>query len=483
MSETFLLINGSLCPASNGATFVRHDYVANSVATIAAAATVEDAQRAVNAAAEAFASWSRSGPDFRRSLLLEAARELLGLSEELTDAMARETGATRDWAAFNIKLGASVLREAASLTTAVRGETIPSDTPGCFSMSIRQAAGVVLGIAPWNAPIILGVRAIATALACGNTVLLKASEACPRTHSLIGSAFQRAGFPDGVVNVLTNAPADASAIVNALIDAPAVRRVNFTGSTRVGRLIAERCGRHLKPALLELGGKAPLIVLDDADLDAAVDAAVFGAFMNQGQICMSTERVIVTPAIAEPFIERLARRAAALRSGDPRQNETPLGTVIDVDAADRVRALVADALANGAVRVAGEDGQGVFMPANVIDHVTPHMRLYAQESFGPVVSVIRARDQDDAIRIANDTEYGLAAAVFTRDLSNALTVARLIRSGICHINGATVHDEPQAPFGGLGSSGYGRFGGEAGVAEFTDLRWVTLQSQPRHYPI
>ncbi|MGY2169579.1 aldehyde dehydrogenase [Pseudomonas gingeri] len=483
MSNTLLLINGELRPASNGATFVRHDFVADTVATTAAAATLDDTASAVEAAAQAFVSWSRSGPDYRRNLLLEAARELLGLSAELTAAMARETGATQGWATFNIALGASILREAASLTTAVRGETIPSDMPGCFSMSIRQAAGVVLGIAPWNAPVILGVRAIATALACGNSVILKASEACPQTHSLIGQAFLRAGFPKGVVNVLSNAPEDAGAIVNALIDAPAVRRVNFTGSTRVGRLIAERCGRQLKPALLELGGKAPLLVLDDADLETAVDAAIFGAFMNQGQICMSTERVIVTPGIAEAFVECLAQRAMALRADDPRKHSTPLGPVIDPQAAERVRTLIADALAAGATRLAGDDGQGVLIPANVIDQVTPAMRLYTQESFGPVVSVIRAKDQEDAIRIANDSEYGLSAAVFTRDISRAMDVAGRIRSGICHINGATVHDEPQAPFGGLGASGHGRFGGEAGVAEFTDLRWLTIQQQPRHYPL
>ncbi|NWD51675.1 aldehyde dehydrogenase [Pseudomonas gingeri] len=483
MSNTLLLINGKLRPASNGATFVRHDFVADTVATTAAAATLDDTASAVEAAAKAFVSWSRSGPDYRRNLLLEAARELLGLSAELTAAMARETGATQGWATFNIALGASILREAASLTTAVRGETIPSDMPGCFSMSIRQAAGVVLGIAPWNAPVILGVRAIATALACGNSVILKASEACPQTHSLIGQAFLRAGFPKGVVNVLSNAPEDAGAIVNALIDAPAVRRVNFTGSTRVGRLIAERCGRQLKPALLELGGKAPLLVLDDADLETAVDAAIFGAFMNQGQICMSTERVIVTPGIAEAFVEHLAQRAMALRADDPRKHSTPLGSVIDPQAAERVRTLIADALAAGATRLAGDDGQGVLIPANVIDQVTPAMRLYTQESFGPVVSVIRAKDQEDAIRIANDSEYGLSAAVFTRDISRAMDVAGRIRSGICHINGATVHDEPQAPFGGLGASGHGRFGGEAGVAEFTDLRWLTIQQQPRHYPL
>jgi acyl-CoA reductase-like NAD-dependent aldehyde dehydrogenase len=483
MSQTLLLINGQFRPASNGATFQRHDYVADTLATTAAAATVEDALAAVDAAAQAFTAWSRTGPDYRRRLLLSAAQALTDLAPAVVDAMARETGATQAWAGFNIQLAASMLREAAALTTTVRGETIPSDTPGCFSMSVRQAAGVVVGIAPWNAPVILGVRAIATALACGNTVILKASEVCPQTHLLIGQAFQQAGLPDGVVNVLTNAPADAGAIVNTLIDAPAVRRVNFTGSTKVGRLIAERCGRNLKPALLELGGKAPLVVLDDADLSAAVDAAVFGAFMNQGQICMSTERVIVTPGIADSFVERLAARAATLLAGDPRQHTTPLGAVIDVEAADRVRHLIDDALAKGATRMAGEDGVGVLMPANVLDNVTPAMRLYAEESFGPVVSVIRAKDQDDAVRIANDSDYGLAAAVFTRDISNALIVAGQVRSGLCHINGATVHDEPQVPFGGLGASGYGRFGGEAGVAEFTDLRWVTIQSQPRHYPL
>jgi len=483
MSDTLLLINGELQPAANGATFVRQDYVTNTVATTAAAATVDDAHAAVAAASAAFGAWSSSTPDFRRNLLLRASTELLELSAEFTDAMARETGATKDWAAFNLNLGAGVLREAASLTTMIRGETIPSNTPGCFSMSVRQAAGVVVGIAPWNAPIILGVRAIATALACGNTVILKASEACPRTHLLIGLALQRAGIPEGVVNVLTNAPADAGDIVNALIDAPAVRRVNFTGSTRVGRMIAERCGRNLKPVLLELGGKAPLVILDDADVEAAVDAAIFGAFMNQGQICMSTERVIITPGIAEPFMRRLTERASTLQAGDPRKNETPLGTVIDESSADKVRGLIADALAKGAERVAGEDGVGVLMPANVIDHVTPQMRLYTEESFGPVVSVIRAQNLDDAVRIANQTEYGLSAAVFARDISMAMNVAGRIRSGICHINGATVHDEPQVPFGGLGSSGYGRFGGEEGIAEFTDLRWITIQGEARHYPL
>src|SRR5690606_23487907 len=212
-------------------------------------------------------------------------------------AMAAETGATAPWAHFNVHLASNMLREAASLTTQVAGEVLPSDRPGTFAMTVRQPAGVVLGIAPWNAPVILGVRAVATPLACGNTVILKASEVCPRVHQLIGEVLVEAGLGEGVINIVTNAPADAGEVVAALINHKAVRRINFTGSTKVGRIIAEAAARQLKPALLELGGKAPLVVLDDANVEHAVNAAIFGAFMHQGQICMSTERIIVDNAI------------------------------------------------------------------------------------------------------------------------------------------------------------------------------------------
>jgi acyl-CoA reductase-like NAD-dependent aldehyde dehydrogenase len=331
--------------------------------------------------------------------------------------------------------------------------------------------------------VILGVRAIATPLACGNTVVLKASETCPRTHALIGAAFHEAGLPDGVVNVITNNLPDAPAVVEALIAHPAIRRVNFTGSTRVGRIIAELCARQLKPVVLELGGKAPLLVLHDADLAEAVKAAAFGAFMNQGQICMSTERIIVVDAIADEFIALFSAKAKTLVAGDPREGKTPLGAVVDLHAAQHVHDLVGDALRHGAKVAAGGDGAGVLMPATVVDYVTPAMRLYREESFGPVVAVIRVKDEEAAIAAANDSEYGLSASVFSRDIARALSVARRIQSGICHINGPTVHDEAQMPFGGVKASGYGRFGGQAGVAEFTDLRWITIETQGGHFPI
>jgi len=369
------------------------------------------------------------------------------------------------------------------LTTQISGEVIPSDTPGCIALALREPVGVVLGIAPWNAPIVLGVRAIAAPLACGNSVVLKASEICPRTHGLIVESFAAAGFPENVVNVVTHQPQDAAEVVGALIDHPAVKRINFTGSTGVGRIIAKRAAEHLKPCLLELGGKAPLIVLADADLDEAVKAAAFGAFMNQGQICMSTERIIVVGAVATEFSRKFAIKARSMLAGDPREGQTPLGAVVDRKTVDHVNALIDDATAKGARIVAGGKADSVVMPATVLEGVTSSMNLYRDESFGPVVGIIRATDEADAIRIANDSQYGLSAAVFTRDAIRGLHVARQIHSGMCHINGPTVHDEPQMPFGGVGASGYGRFGGKAGVEQFTELRWITIETLPGHFPI
>ncbi len=464
-------------------TFTRLDPITGQVASTSAAMTAAQANAAADRAQAALPGWSALGPNARRALLSKAADALEAKAQAFVDAMKGEIGATEGWARFNIMLSASMIREAAALTTQVGGEVIPSDKPGCLAMAVREPAGVVLGIAPWNAPIILGVRAVATPLACGNTVILKASEVCPRTHSLIIEAFAEAGLPEGVVNVVTNAPADAGEIVGALIDHPAVRRISFTGSTAVGKIIARRAADNLKPVLLELGGKAPLIVLEDADLDEAVKAAAFGAFMNQGQICMSTERIIVVEAVAEAFVEKFKAKVATLAVGDPREGKTPLGAVVDLKTVAHVEDLVADAVAAGAVQVNGGAANGVLMPATVIDKVTPAMKLFREESFGPVVGVIRARDEAHAVALANDTEYGLSASVFTRDIARGLKVARLIKSGICHVNGPTVHDEAQMPFGGVKASGYGRFGGKAGVDAFTELRWITVETQPGHYPI
>ncbi|MBB3933037.1 acyl-CoA reductase-like NAD-dependent aldehyde dehydrogenase [Kaistia hirudinis] len=474
------IIDGTAADAASGATFDRKDPVTGAVATSAAAAGVADVNKVVASAAKAFETWSETGPSERRALLLKAADLLESRVDDFTRLMLEETGATAPWAGFNVHLAAGILREAAALTTQITGEVIPSDKPGILSLAIRQPAGVVLGMAPWNAPVILGVRAIAAPLACGNTVILRSSEACPGTHHLIGQVLNDAGFPKGVVNVISNAPADAATIVETLIAHPAVRRVNFTGSSKVGKIIAKLAAEHLKPVLLELGGKAPFVVLDDADIDQAVNAAAFGAFLNQGQICMSTERFIVDEKVADEFVAKLAAKASHLPAGDPR-GHVVLGSLIDLKAAERMDDLIADAVSKGGVVVAGGKRDGSIVEATVIDHVTPAMRIYSEESFGPVKPIIRVKGVDEAVRVANDTEYGLSSAVFGQDIKRALAVTKRIETGICHINGPTVHDEAQMPFGGVKSSGYGRFGGKAVIAEFTELRWVTIEG-PQQYP-
>ncbi|MGO4438221.1 aldehyde dehydrogenase [Rhizobium sp. RAF56] len=476
-----LLINGADRPAASGRTFDRLDPFTEKLASRAAAAGLDDVAAAIEAASAAFPSWSKTGPGLRRAILSKAADIMDSKAPEFIRLMIEETGATAPWSGFNVMLAANILREAAAMTTQIAGEIIPSDKPGTLSMGIRQAAGVCLSMAPWNAPVILGTRAVAMPIACGNTVILKASEMCPAVHRLIATVLVEAGLPAGVINVITNAPEDAAKIVETLIAHPTVRRVNFTGSTKVGKIIAELAGKHLKPALLELGGKAPLVILDDADIDGAVNAAIFGAFMHQGQICMSTERIIVHQAIADEFVGKLAARASQLPAGDPR-GHVVLGSLISLDAAKRMEALIADAEAKGAKLVAGGKRTGTVVEATVLDHVTPAMRVYSEESFGPVKPIVRVADEDEAVRVANDTEYGLSSAVFSRDIQRAMAVAARIETGICHINGPTVNDEAQIPFGGVKNSGYGRFGGKAAIAEFTDLRWITVEDSAQHYP-
>ena len=482
MIEQQMLIGGQQVGATGGATFERRNPLDGQVATRAPAATADDARAAIDAAAKAFPAWAAMGPGERRGLLMKAAAAIEAKGQAFAAAMAAETGSSGIWAGFNVHLAADMFLEAASLTTQISGQVIPSNVPGSVAMAVRQPAGVVVGIAPWNAPIILAVRAIATPLACGNTVVLKGSELCPATHGLIIEALQEGGLPPGVVTFVTNAPADAGAVVEAMIAHPAVRRVNFTGSTRVGRIIGQTAAKYLKPAILELGGKAPFLVLDDADVDAAVAGATFGAFANSGQICMSTERIIVDEKVADEFIAKLVARATSLPLGDPRQGPVVLGSVVDQTTVERVNALIDDAIAKGAKLLCGGKADNTLMPATLLDHVTSAMDIFYEETFAPVKAIVRVKNVEEAIAIANDNEFGLSAAVYGRDTARAWQVAARIESGICHINGPTVHDEAQMPFGGVKSSGYGHFGGQAGIDAFTDTRWITMQTTPRHYP-
>ena len=478
-----LLIDNEDTAAIGGGSFERRSPVTRDVVSKAADGSAEDVDRAVQAAATAFSSWSATGPNERRRILNACADALEARSADFATLGAKETGGTGPWIGFNVMLGARMLREAASLTTQIKGDIIPADKPGTFAMGYRQPVGVLVGMAPWNAPVILGVRCFALPIACGNTVVMKASEKCPGIHRLIGECMVAGGLPKGVLNIVTHSAENAPEVVNALIDHPLTRRINFTGSTRVGQIIAERAAKHLKPCLLELGGKAPCIVLEDADIEAAVKGAAFGAFMNQGQICMSTEKVVVVEAAFDAFAAAFKAKAESLKTGTP-EEQVQLASVVDRDTIDHVARLIDDALAKGAMLLTGGiPNEGTIMPATVISEVTPEMDIYSAESFGPVTTLIRARDEAHAVEIANDTKYGLTAAVYTRDVMRGLDVAKRLETGIAHVNGPTVGDEAQMPFGGTKASGYGRFGGTAGIAEFTELRWITVEDPHQHFPI
>ena len=483
MNTVKLLIDGQMRDAEGQKTFTRMNPITGEVASVAAAAQPADVQAALESAEKAFQTWSKLGPTERRVRLLKAADLMDERAEEFVLTARQETGSTNSWYGFNVHLSANILREAAAMTTQIDGSIIPTDLPGSISMGVRTPCGVILSIAPWNAPVILATRAIAMPLACGNTVILKASEMCPATHSLIGEVLNDAGIGPGVLNVITNAPADAGAVVEQLIAHPAVKRVNFTGSTKVGKIIATTAAKYLKPALLELGGKAPVIVCEDADLDQAVAGVAFGAFFNQGQICMSTERLIVSDKIADQFLEKLVAKIKTIKVGSPDLEDTTFAYLESAQSVQRITELVEDAVSKGATLPVPMQTDGALMHPLIVNGITPEMKLYAQESFGPVVTMTTFDTVEEAIRLANDSEYGLSSAVFTQNVNTGIEIAKQIDSGLCHINGPTVHDEAQAPFGGTKNSGYGRFGSKSAINEFTELRWITLQTSPRQYPI
>jgi aldehyde dehydrogenase (NAD+) len=442
-----------------------------------------DAARAVAAAAAAFPAWSRSLPAERQTLFLRAADILEKKRDEIVAVLAEETGCAFGFAMFQATFTPGLLREAAAHSHQTVGEIIPSDLPGSLHMAVRQPVGVVAGIAPWNAPLILSLRSICMPIAFGNTAVLKpSSESAVAGGVAIAEVFKEAGFPRGVLNLVTNGPGTSREIGDEFVENPKVRRINLTGSTAVGRELAEKAGRHLKRVALELGGQNPMIVLRDADIDQAVNAAVFGGFLHQGQLCMSTRRVIIEKPVAGEFTGKFVKKVASLKVGDPKEPDTVIGPLINGQQLHLVGESVEAAVRDGARVLCGGRSEGPCYLPTVLSGVKPGSAFSREETFGPVVSIIEVDGPDEAVAVANDTMYGLTAAVFTRDLAIGLDVAERVESGIVHINDQTVHDEPQMPFGGVKDSGWGRFGGRAALEEFTELRWLSFQRSPRRYP-
>jgi len=477
------LIGGEWVSAADARTFEDVDPFTGSTVARAAAGSRDDARRAIDAAAAAFPAWSRTPAAERQRIFLRAADILEARRDEVVGWLARETGCSFGFGMFQMGFVPGLLRQGAGAAYAPVGQVLPSDLPGATAMAVRRPVGVVGAIAPWNAALILSARSICAPLVFGNTVVLKPSEESPYIGGAIwGEIFGEAGLPAGVLNVVTHAPGEAGPIGDELVENPKVRRINFTGSTATGRRLAEAAGRHLKRVVLELGGQNPLIVLDDADVDYAVDAAAFGAFLHQGQICMSARRIIVERPVADAFIEGLTRKTAGLKVGDPKEMDTIIGPLINPGAIATVRRRVAGATAGGARVLAGGEAVGPCFQATLVTDVPAGSELATTETFGPVATVEVVDGDDEAVARANATTYGLSSGIITSDPERGMALAERLEAGIVHVNDQPVHDEPQMPFGGVKDSGWGRFGGTYAMDEFTELRWITVQSGRRQFP-
>jgi acyl-CoA reductase-like NAD-dependent aldehyde dehydrogenase len=475
-------IGGEWIDASGGSTFDDLDPFTGALVARVPAGTREDARLAVEAAAAAFPAWAQAPPAERQRIFLKAADILESRAEEVASWLIRETGSAFGFSMFQLHFVPGLFRQAAALAYAPIGEVIPSDT-GAFAMGLRRPVGVVGAIAPWNAALILSARSIAGPLALGNTVVLKPSENSPYAGGLLwGEIFAEAGLPAGVLNVVTHAPGGAAAIGDELVENPHVRRINFTGSSPTGRKLAEAAGRQLKRVVLELGGYNPLVVLADADVEYAVNAAAFGAFMHQGQICMSARRIIVERPIADVFVQKLVEKTKGLKTGNPSDHDTVIGPLITEGALELVRSRVEEAVAKGATVLAGGEAIGSCYQATLLADVPPDSDFANHETFGPVAAIEIVDGADEAVARANATSYGLSAGIITTDTDRGLALAQQIEAGIVHVNDQTVADEPQMPFGGVKDSGFGRFGGTAVVGEFTEMHWITVQSGSHPFP-
>jgi len=443
-------------------------------------ATPGDVAEAAQAAREAQREWAAL-PHTARSQVLRRAGDLWSEhADEISWWNVREVGAVPGLAGFSLHVAAEECYAAAALPGLAMGEILPSEEPR-LSLARRMPAGVVGVISPFNVPVILGIRSVAPALALGNAVLLKPD---PRTAvtggTLMARVFEEAGLPPGVLQMLPG----GGDVGEALVTDPNVRVVSFTGSTPVGRRIGELAGKHLKRAHLELGGNSALLVLDDADVDAAVNLASWGSFFHQGQICMTAGRHLVADGLYDDFVERLADKASHLPVGDPATEEVALGPVIDERQRDRIHGMVTTSTGQGARLAAGGEYDRLFYRPTVLADVPHSAPAFAEEVFGPVAPVTRVGSAEDAARLAAESEYGLSLGIVTRDVMRGLAVAERIPTGIVHINDQTVNDEANAPFGGVGASGTGaRFGGaQANIDAFTESRWITMRGEPPRYP-
>ncbi len=444
-----------------------------------AQASPRDVEDALAAADDARYGWQKMLANEREALLHRTAEIIADQAGPIRDLLIEETGSVYMKAPWEVSYAVECLRVAAGCIRQPHGDTFPASAAGQVGMTIRQPLGVIAGIAPFNSPFLLAMKKVAFALAAGNTFILKPSDLAPLSGLKIAQVFDAAGLPPGVLNVI---PGPAAMVGDKLVADPRVRMITFTGSSRVGRHLAAEAGRHMKRITLEMGGKNPLVVLKDADLDYAVDAAAFGIFFHQGQVCMASSRIIVEAPLYDAFLEKFVAKARTIKVGDPRDPTTVIGPLIRPSQCGFISGQIEDAISKGARVCCGGTYRGSFFDATVLGGVTAGMSVYGEESFGPVTSVLRADDYEHALHLANDTRAGLSSAVVTNDLQKAFDFALRSESGMVHINDTTISDEPHIDFGGVKESGFGREGGMASIAEMTEVKWVTFQMGKRTFP-
>ncbi|RJE25979.1 Dehydrogenase [Aspergillus sclerotialis] len=473
-----LWINGRQRVTSN--TFPVQNAVTEKPTYDCSTASEKDADDALAAAVSAFPAWSSTKPAVRRDILLRSADIVDKRRNELEETIRAEIGADAAFARFNTATTAEMFRDAAGrVSQSLTGQIPHPQENGQSALLYKVPYGVVLAIAPWNAPYLLGVRAALYPIAAGNSCILKGAEMSPRCHHHIGEIFHEAGLPSGVLNILYTERQHSRVITNRLIHAPPVRKVNFTGSSTVGSFIAAEAGQALKPTLMELGGKASAIVMEDADIELAARECARGAFVNSGQACMSTERIIVSKKIIEPFRQAFLKEVEGWDSGIGKPC-----ILIQNAAVERNRRLAKDAETKGARILAGNPYTSEALPDSgeesqlrlcpmVIEGVDKNMDVYYEESFGPIVSLYGIDSEEEAVKLANDTEYGLSCSIFTTNLGSGLKLARQIETGAVHINSMSVHDEAALAHGGQKNSGWGRFNAEWGINEFIQPKVVT----------
>jgi aldehyde dehydrogenase (NAD+) len=449
------------------------------IATIPAG-TEDDVDRAYEAAAEAQKEWSQQPPQARAGVI-NAAIEFVGdHREEIAELLAVESGSTRVKSEAELGTARGMMQQAASYPFRMDGQHMDSITPGKENVAERVPVGVVGVISPWNFPLHLSMRAVAPAIAAGNAVVLKPASNTPITGGLLlARIFEEAGVPEGVLSVV---PGRGSEIGDAVAGHEIPRVLAFTGSTEIGQRVAEKAAGNCALPALELGGNNVHVVTDEADLERAVDGGVFGSFLHQGQICISTNRHLVHESIYDDYVDALADRAASLPTGDPTDGDTVIGPIIDESQRDQILAYVEDSVDEGATLETGGDADGLVVEPTVLSDADNDMAAACNEHFGPVAPVIPYSSDDEAIELANDTIHGLSGSVHSEDMAQARRIADGIETGMIHINDQPINDEPHVPFGGMKQSGIGRYNGEQILDELTTTKWISVQHEPREYP-